>query len=77
MEVSVCVFSTFVSPDKPVVSFTISGWLKIVLRKAEVNIGTFKAHSTRSASTSKADLDGSPIGEILKRGYWLTSGIGI
>ena len=46
---------SFVYPHKPVVSSTISGWLKNVLRKAGIDIGTFKAHSTRSASTSKAD----------------------
>ena len=63
------VFSTS-NPHKPVVTFTISGWLKNVLKKAEIDISTFKAHSTRSASTSKADLCGAPIEEILKQGYW-------
>ena len=63
------VFSTS-NPHKPVVTFTISGWLKNVLKKAEIDISTFKAHSTRSASTSKVDLCGAPIEEILKQGYW-------
>ena len=44
------------NPHKPAVSSTTSGWLKNFLRKAEVDIGTFKAHLTRSASTSKAVL---------------------
>ena len=51
-------------------SSTISGWLKNILKKAGIDISTFKAHSTRSASTSKADLSGAPIEEILKRGCW-------
>ena len=61
---------SFVNPHKPVVSSTISGWLKNILKKAGIDISTFKAHSTRSASTSKADLSGAPIEEILKRGCW-------
>ena len=39
---------SFVNSHEP----TISGWLKNVLRKVRINIGTFKAHSTRPASTS-------------------------
>ena len=63
-------FSIFVNPHKAVVSATLLGWLKNVLRKAGMDIGTFKAHSTRSASTSKADLNGAPIDENLKRRCW-------
>ena len=33
-----------------------------------VYTGTFKAHSTRSASTSKSGLQGTSIEDILKRG---------
>ena len=60
---------SFVNPIKPIVSSTISEWLKNVLKKAIIGINTFKAHSTRSASTSKVDLSGAPI-EILRRGCW-------
>ena len=59
---------SFVNPHKPVVSSTISGWLKNVLKKVGIEISTFKVHSTRSASTSKAGLSGAPTEEILKRG---------
>ena len=55
---------SFVNPHKPIVSSTISGWLKNVLKKAGIGIST----STRSASASKADLGGAPIEEILKQG---------
>ena len=61
---------SFVNPHKPVVSSNISDWLKNILKKEEIDISTFKAHSTRSASTSKADLSGAPIEEILKQGCW-------
>ena len=54
---------SFVNPHKPVVSSTISDWLKNV-KKTGISISTFQAHSTRSASTSKADLSE----KILKRG---------
>ena len=38
--------------------------------KSGVDTGTFKAHSTRSTSTSKAGLQGASMEEILKRGSW-------
>lgn len=58
------------APHKPVVSSTISGWLKKLLARAGIDTSVFKAHSTRSASSSKANLGGAPITEILKRGSW-------
>ena len=61
---------SFVNPHKPAMSSTISSWLKNVLKKKGIDISTFKAYSTRSASTSKADLSGAPINEILIRGSW-------
>ena len=53
-------------------SSNISGWLKKVrrMREAGININTCKAHSTRATSTSKIDLSGAPIEEILKRDCW-------
>ena len=61
---------SFVNPHKLVVCSTISGWLKNDLKKAGIDISTFKDHSTRSASASKEDLNGGPTEEILKRGCW-------
>ena len=69
-EESSLIFVSFVNPRKLVVSSTISGRLKNVLRKAGIDIGTFKTHSPRSVSTSKAYLSSAPIEEILKRGCW-------
>ena len=47
---------SFIHPHKPVVSFTISAWLKTSLVKSGIDTGTFIARSTRSASTSKSCL---------------------
>ena len=38
--------------------------------KSGIDTSTFKAHSTRSASTSKAGLQGASIEGILKRRSW-------
>ena len=53
-----------------VVSCTISGWLKKTLKQAGINTDLFKAHSTRSTSSSKASVGWAPLVEILKRGSW-------
>ena len=50
-----------IRPENAVVSCTISGWLKKTLKQAEINTKLFKAHSTRSASNSKASVDEAPI----------------
>ena len=38
--------------------------------KVGINTDLFKAHSSRSASSSKASVVGTPLVEILKRGSW-------
>ena len=45
---------TFAKPHNPVVSSTISGWIKNILREAGIDIKIFKGNSASSASTSKA-----------------------
>ena len=64
---------SFVQPHKPVVSSTISGWIKKMLTISEVDVGVFKGYSTRSASTSKAALSGLSVSDILERGCWSNS----
>ena len=61
---------SFIHPEKPVVFCTISGWLKTVLMKSGIDTSNFKAHSTRSASTSKAGLQGASKEDILKWESW-------
>ena len=57
-------------PHNAVVSCTISGWLKKTFKQAGINTDLFKAHSTRSASSSKASVGRPPLVEILKSGSW-------
>ena len=51
---------SFIKFHNPVVSLTISGWIKIVLREARKDTEIFKGHSSRTASTSKTELGDFP-----------------
>ena len=51
-------------------SETISRWIKDELSKAGVDTSVFKAHSCRSASSSKARDAGISVSEILKKEGW-------
>lgn len=59
-----------IQPHNEVAKSTISGWVKAVLENSGVDINIFKAHSSRSASTSKAKCEGCSLKDILKRGQW-------
>ena len=48
----------------------IAGWLKCALTEAGIDINKYKAHSFRSASTSKVFALGLSVKDILKRGNW-------
>ena len=61
---------SFQKPYKEVVSSTISVWIKKVLRLAKIDTDIYKAHSTRSASTSNVKLKGLFLADTLKRGSW-------
>ena len=54
---------------------TIARWLKVLLGKAGVNTDIFKAHSTRSASTSAAAAAGVTTGDILKVADWSSEAV--
>lgn len=58
-----------VKPFKPAARATISRWLKQILVDAGVG-DTFKPHSVRSASTSKALQKGISVQNILKTAGW-------
>ncbi|WAR28487.1 hypothetical protein MAR_014191, partial [Mya arenaria] len=45
---------SYIKPHKPVVSTTISRWIKFVLKGSGIDIDTYSSHSTRSAASSKA-----------------------
>ena len=59
-----------INPHREVSSSTISRWIKVTLELSGVTeLGSFSGHSTRSASTSKADLSGLAVTDILNRGF--------
>ena len=61
---------SFVKLRNPVVSSTISRWIKNVLREAGIDNKIFKGQSTRSVTTSKVGLAGLSLTGILERGSW-------
>ena len=61
---------SFGKPYKPVLHETTSRWIKSELTDAGVDTSVFKAHSCRSASSSKVKDIGVSLNEILKRGCW-------
>ena len=62
--------SSFQKPYKKVLSNTISGWIKNILRLAKIGTDICKAHSTLSVSSANVKLKGVSLVDILKRGSW-------
>ncbi|WAR20627.1 YI31B-like protein [Mya arenaria] len=52
---------SYIKPHKPVVSTTISRWIKFVLKSSSIDIDKYSSHSTRSAASSKVKASGLPI----------------
>ena len=63
-------FVSLTGKHLPVSSITISRWIKTVMSLAGIDTDIFKAHSTRSAATSKAKEADVPIEEIMKQAGW-------
>ena len=61
---------SYIQPHRQVEASTISGWLKKVLKFSGIYVSLFRAHSTRSATTSKASGSALSMIEILERGTW-------
>ena len=59
-----------IKPHNQVAKSTIAGWLKLLLSKSGIDTNIYKAHSYRSATSSKAFLTGLSIDDILKHGNW-------
>ena len=59
-----------IKPHKPVPPSTFSSWLGQVLVMAGINTEVFKAHSTQSASSSKVEVTGVSLKDIIKQGHW-------
>ena len=61
---------SYINPHNGVSSSTVSRWIVEMLSLSGIDTDMFKGHSTRSASSSKASVQGVPLQEILKRGHW-------
>ncbi|KXJ06916.1 hypothetical protein AC249_AIPGENE11513 [Exaiptasia diaphana] len=64
---------SYQKPFKKISRDTISRWLKTVMQSTGVDLKQFKAHSTRSASTSAVKKSFVPIEEILAKAGWSTA----
>ena len=59
-----------IKPHKPVSPSRVSRWLGQVLAMTGINTEGFKAHLTRSLSSSKAEITGVYLTDIIKQGNW-------
>lgn len=67
-------FISYCKPYKKVTRDTISRWVKSAMCSAGIDTKIFKAHSVRSAATSKARLKEVPIDKILSTAGWSNAG---
>jgi len=63
-------FLSYVKPYKAVTRASIARWIKMIMKKAGIDISIFRPHSTRSAATSAAYQQGVSVPEILKHADW-------
>ena len=59
---------SYMKPHKEVCSSTISGWIMKVLNLAGIGTSVFKEHSSRTAASSRAELAGTSVSNILSMG---------
>ena len=67
-------FISYVRPHKAVSRDTVSRWTKNTLRLCGIDTKVFTAHSTRSASVSKAHEKDVPVHEIMAKAGWRSAG---
>ena len=63
-------FLSYIKPFKPVGKETIGRWIRSVLKVSGVDIDKFSAHSWRSASTSRNQLAGLSLSDIMRSAGW-------
>ena len=61
---------SYQKPHKPVTNATIGRWVKSTLLEAGIDVETFSAHSSRTASSSYGMLSGLTLQDVLKAGGW-------
>ena len=64
------VFLSHAKPHHRASRDTISRWILSVMAEADVDVTTFKPHSTRAAAASKAKNSSVPVKEILDTAGW-------
>jgi hypothetical protein len=63
-------FISYRKPFHAISTQTIARWLKVTMAMSGIDTSTFTAHSTRSASTSKALNKGLSIKQITDKANW-------
>ena len=63
-------FISTIRPFYPVSKDTISRWIRMTLQMAGIDVGVYKAHSTRAAATSAAQCKGVNVKDTLKVAGW-------
>ena len=66
-------FISFARPHHGVSKDTISRWIRSVLQEDGIDTTVFKPHSTRAASTSKANSRNVPLVTVMKAASWSTN----
>ena len=61
---------SYTSPYKGVTTSSIARWLRTVMELAGIEVSTYKAHSVRSAASSKAKAKGLSAAQIMKAARW-------
>lgn len=61
---------SYVKPHRAITPCSVARWLQTCMFLAGVDTSIYKAHSTRSASTSKAKRQGLSSQEIMERANW-------
>ena len=64
---------SFKKPHGPVKPASISRWIKETLLDARVDVGIFKGHSIRAASSSAACTKGVSVSDIMAMAGWSRS----
>jgi hypothetical protein len=62
---------SYVKPHKAIATCSVARWLQTGMKEAGIDISIYKAHSTRSASVSKARTVGLSAAEIMARANWV------
>jgi integrase len=65
---------SYVKPHGAIVPCSVARWLQATMELAGIDTSIYKAHSTRSAATSKAKVMGLSAQQIMQRANWTREG---